>query len=275
VTSFVLASAEPLLGALVRGVKALDPAVGVFATGALGTSALQQATPPVAAVFVANPAPSWSIQRIDRTVRTFASDATVSTAFVREPLVAALDRLDEIALRWLRSTPAGPGGDGGSWPLRRESCVLGPDLSAPAGARRFVRSVLERWDRTDLVDAAQLCASELTTNAVLHAPRSTVEIELADAGSADTEVHLSVIDRNTDRMPVGRRPNARSRGGRGLRIVDACSSRWGVTVTPVDKRVWCELGVPAWVGDANGPVAAAGAGAGVGAGAGGRPSGRR
>jgi anti-sigma regulatory factor (Ser/Thr protein kinase) len=244
VTSYVLASAEPLLGALVRGVTALDPTVGIFATSALSTSALQRATPPLGAVFVANPAPSWSIERIDRAVRAYAPSATVSTAFIRERSLGEPDRVEECVLRWLRTTPAGPGGATGAHAMRCESCLLGPDPTTPAGARRFVHSVLERWERPDLLDAAVLCASELTTNAVLHAPRSSVQIALAAVGLSDAEVHLSVMDRNTAHLPVGRRPTVRSHGGRGLRIVDACSSRWGVTVTEADKRVWCVFGGP-------------------------------
>ena len=46
-----------------------------------------------------------------------------------------------------------------------------------------------------------------------------------------------------------RRPAARSGAGRpprraaaaGLRIIDATALRWGVTVTPAQKRIWCDL----------------------------------
>lgn len=243
-TSVVLASGEPLLSALVRGVTALDSSLGVFAASSLDTSALGQAVAPLAAVFVANPSPSWSLRRIDRTVRAIAPDATVATAFVRDRASGDLDRVDEIAMRWLRSTPVSGIGDDSSWTLRQESCRLAPELTAPATARRFVHTVLGRWERADLEEPALLCASELVTNAVLHAPFGAIDVVLADAGPGDREMLLSVVDRGADRMPVGRRPSTQSRGGRGLRIVEASSCRWGVTVGATSKHVWCELASP-------------------------------
>ena len=36
-------------------------------------------------------------------------------------------------------------------------------------ARAWVRNVLDRLDRDDIVDAAELCVSELVTNSIRHA----------------------------------------------------------------------------------------------------------
>ena len=245
--SVVLASAEPFLSALVREANALDPTLQVYATTSLATSALTSATAPIGGVLVANPSMSWSFQRIDRAVRAVTSGAVVTAAFVSDDLTSDARRADEVARRWLRTSSVANAG-GRSTPLAgREVVQLGDDLTAPAAARRFVREVMAAWGRDDLVESAQLCASELATNAVLHASSGPIEVALARDGHDDPHIHLSVSDRCVDRLPVSRRPSARSRGGRGLRIVEASTARWGVTVTPVEKSVWCELGGDAGV----------------------------
>ena len=58
-------------------------------------------------------------------------------------------------------------------PYLRDELLLAPTLSAPAAARAFVQQLCHYWepalpDRT-LVDRAVLLASELVTNAVVHA----------------------------------------------------------------------------------------------------------
>jgi anti-sigma regulatory factor (Ser/Thr protein kinase) len=115
--------------------------------------------------------------------------------------------------------------------------------SVPA-ARRFARDAL-RHSSTD-VDTVLLLVSEVVTNAVLHA-RSEVVIEVEElAGVARVEV--------TDASPLRPRPHrfgAESATGRGLRLLDQLSLRWGTA--PHDaggKVVWFEVGAPSetsWV----------------------------
>ena len=58
-------------------------------------------------------------------------------------------------------------------PYLRDELLLALTLSAPAAARAFVRDILDYWQPalpdTTLVDRAILMASELVTNAVVHA----------------------------------------------------------------------------------------------------------
>ena len=107
--------------------------------------------------------------------------------------------------------------------------------SVPA-ARRFVRDALVRWQRDDLDESGALLASELVTNAVLHA-RSAIEVELADDGQL---VLLSVLD-SSPVLPVLRRHSRESATGRGLWLLDQYSSDRGIEVVDPGKRIWAVL----------------------------------
>jgi anti-sigma regulatory factor (Ser/Thr protein kinase) len=109
---------------------------------------------------------------------------------------------------------------------------------AVTAARLFVRDHLGEEPR-ELVEAAELMASELATNCVMHArtdfelrvdSRDGVRIEVSDTGPGRPELLT---------------PSSRERTGRGLRIVEALSDGWGVT--PRDGggyTVWFTLPQP-------------------------------
>ncbi len=123
-------------------------------------------------------------------------------------------------------------------PLIREVAPLTLPAAAdsPARARAFLRAVLRGGD-DDLLPRAELCLTELVTNAVLHAASEvTVDIVLSDG-----EIRLDVGDSS----PVSPRLVPHSRQavtGRGLGLVTALSASWGVdTRTGGGKVVWCVL----------------------------------
>ena len=78
-------------------------------------------------------------------------------------------------------------------------------------ARRFVRGRLADADRDAWSDAASLAASELVTNAVLHAH---TEVELAVVTAAD-HVRIEVRDDNPA-LPAARSYDDHATTGRGL-----------------------------------------------------------
>ncbi len=87
----------------------------------------------------------------------------------------------------------------------------------------------------------QLVASELVTNAVLHAPGSpTVTVELLmDHGC----VRILVSDHGRDE-PERRHSSEPlvAESGRGVWIIDALADHWGTeTNERGEKTVWCEL----------------------------------
>jgi hypothetical protein len=110
---------------------------------------------------------------------------------------------------------------------------------APGRARRLVMAALRQWGYEGvLVDDAALVASELGTNAVLHAdsPFSLI------ARIRDSVLRIAVEDAS----PLGAsgyRGGLILRAGHGLAVVEALASDWGVEGTAEGKVVWAELRV--------------------------------
>ena len=117
------------------------------------------------------------------------------------------------------------------------SCHTG----APSAARRWTADCLrahlgDRPPVPDLIDDAVLCVSELVTNAV-HAGCTSLRVELS---FKDDGVRVGVVDDAPGR-PALRSAGASERSGRGLRLVEAVSRRWGVDVVERGKLVWAEF----------------------------------
>jgi hypothetical protein len=107
-----------------------------------------------------------------------------------------------------------------------------------AAARAFVRGRLLAWRATRLEQAASLVASELVSNAVVHA-RSALRLRLALTGGT---LRLEVADRSP--QPPRRSPSgAHAEAGRGLDVVQALSTGWGYMPAepPPGKVVWAEI----------------------------------
>lgn len=114
---------------------------------------------------------------------------------------------------------------------------LPPDLLAPAEARAVVRDLLEQWGYRDLIDDATLVVSELVANAVEHAEPASVVV----ANRGEGVLRIEVRDQG-DGDPVERPQSGSAERGRGLMIVSALASSWGVRTAERSKTVWVELG---------------------------------
>jgi serine phosphatase RsbU (regulator of sigma subunit)/anti-sigma regulatory factor (Ser/Thr protein kinase) len=119
-----------------------------------------------------------------------------------------------------------------------------PDPAAVASARFFVRDTLVSWGLPDddiRVTDAVLLASELVTNAIVHAG---TRLQLTCRMNAAT-VEISVLDRHPARM-IPDAPSAADEldrpSGRGLLLPAALSSSWGVTYASAAKVIWFRLG---------------------------------
>jgi anti-sigma regulatory factor (Ser/Thr protein kinase) len=109
---------------------------------------------------------------------------------------------------------------------------LHPDAQSPRVARAFVREHVP--DVIDLRDNAELLASELVTNAVLHA-HSEMTLGVV---SRDSSVLIAVSD-HSPLVPAERRASLVAEHGRGITLVAAIAQTWGVTAQPGGKIIWC------------------------------------
>jgi anti-sigma regulatory factor (Ser/Thr protein kinase) len=128
--------------------------------------------------------------------------------------------------------------------IRRASIRLSGDTTAPGQARRFIRDTLEGWVvEEDTVDTAELCVSELVTNAVIH---TGTFAELTAQLDSD---FLTVLVR--DGGGVGIVQQAVGDGdpmvisGRGLGLVDAIATAWAAEHGADGTTVWFEIERPA------------------------------
>ncbi|MDX3353174.1 SpoIIE family protein phosphatase [Streptomyces sp. ME01-24h] len=119
------------------------------------------------------------------------------------------------------------------------------DLHGVKAARVFIDEQLRTWALTALSDALQLIASEIVTNALIHAG-SDVDVRLR---AFDDHVRLEV--RDSDSNPPVPSPlaldeveNAEAEHGRGLLIVEALAGEWNTSPNGRGKTVSLDLPVP-------------------------------
>jgi anti-anti-sigma regulatory factor/anti-sigma regulatory factor (Ser/Thr protein kinase) len=129
--------------------------------------------------------------------------------------------------------------------------VFLPSRDAPQHARAVVAGACAAWGLPDTTGSAQLIASELVANGVVHA-RTMLEFCIA---LHERRLQLSV--RDSDPTPPRRAAvvTPESEGGRGLLVVEAIAAAWGCVKTVDGKVVWATLSVH--------PQAAAEVGSGV------------
>lgn len=121
-----------------------------------------------------------------------------------------------------------------------DDCLdLESDPELVVAARAFVRSRLESWEAADLIWDAEMVASELVTNAVLHA-RTQIRLRVA---LDSTTVRIEVFDANP-RLPTVMPCSAEATSGRGLAMVTTLASSWGIEQQPDGKVIWAQLGPP-------------------------------
>lgn len=113
---------------------------------------------------------------------------------------------------------------------------LPDDVLSVGEARGVVRDLLERWGYRELIDDAELVVSELVTNAVVHAETGCAVIVNRGEGG----IRIEVQDQGPG-WPDPQSPGAGAEGGRGLMIVSALSTAWGIQAVDRSKRVWVEL----------------------------------
>lgn len=103
--------------------------------------------------------------------------------------------------------------------------------------RAYARSVCEQAGLGQHAETLALLVSEVATNALVHgsgdvrvsvqAQGGRLRVEVGDDGKARPKPRTADLD---------------AEGGRGLALVEALASSWGVDPRPPGKVVWFELG---------------------------------
>lgn len=123
-----------------------------------------------------------------------------------------------------------------------------------AVARRAAREELRQWGlASEWCDDVVLVISELVTNAIVHTDSGVVTCRLRGG----PQIHVAVgsegrsVSRSDECPPVGVRPRDEARspgeGGRGLFVVEALSTTWGVDVAAPGAgwTAWAVIAAPA------------------------------
>lgn len=169
-----------------------------------------------------------------------ALTGAVATAATGDPrsLCALLTRavpgaaLDDVAVLGMEVNAA---------PSRSASLEVPAEPTGPGQVRRWLSSQLRAWGVDEEVAyTAMLCASELTTNALLHAGTpALVEVDLS------AERLLVVVTDTGTRGPITRTsPEALASRGRGLNMIDSLADAWGSEPTVRGAAVWFEVLLP-------------------------------
>ncbi|WP_242434174.1 ATP-binding protein [Streptomyces sp. CB01580] len=131
------------------------------------------------------------------------------------------------------------------------------ELIAVPKAVPQVRQILRDW--CGQVDALHLllCVSELLANVIVHLGEGT-PVGLRVTGTDCGHVRVELSDPEPGVWPTPRAAGIEDESGRGLALVGALASRWGVEQGVRGKTVWCELPAPDGWGQPEGEPAAPG-----------------
>ena len=123
------------------------------------------------------------------------------------------------------------------------SVRLPADNLAPRIARRFVRETLGEWEtEAETSEAAELCVSELVTNAVIHTGTSAELVAHLDEQFLTMLVRDGGVDGAVEQPPAHEDPMTIS--GRGLTLVDAVATAWAAEHGADGTTVWFEIERP-------------------------------
>jgi anti-sigma regulatory factor (Ser/Thr protein kinase) len=106
-------------------------------------------------------------------------------------------------------------------------------------ARYYVRATLKYHDLDGYAADAATVTSELVTNAIIHTDAVAIGLELAHL--RDPGALAIVVTDPSPSPPVKRDVDSTAERGRGLRIVEALSARWGWRPQGPGKAVYAIL----------------------------------
>ena len=121
------------------------------------------------------------------------------------------------------------------------SVDLPPTAYSVPVARHLTTDLLRVWRAPHDRDDAALLVTELVSNVVDHVGGEasfTLELEIAEGW-----LRVAVVD-GSSVLPLVRELDSESPRGRGLRLVQAISERWGCDEHDGGKRIWFQLAPP-------------------------------
>ena len=121
-------------------------------------------------------------------------------------------------------------------PRRRAIRRFVASPEAPRESRHFVLATLEEFDCEQFATDAALVVTELATNAIEHA-RSDFTVSVVGSG---TGIRIEVRDWSP-LEPRLQKSSPTALSGRGLLLVDALASTWGIVRSGDVKVVWAHL----------------------------------
>ncbi|NEB80862.1 SpoIIE family protein phosphatase [Streptomyces sp. SID14478] len=145
---------------------------------------------------------------------------------------------DDVALLVLRRVPD----PGTPQAPRIHRYIHQADPEGLADARAALREHLAAWGLGEVADDVEVAAGELLCNALVHTEGGAV-LTLEVLTGPPRCVRLWVKDRSSDR-PQRRSAGETATSGRGMVLVEAVASRWGVEPRGEGKAVWCDFIVP-------------------------------
>ncbi|MFD6227376.1 SpoIIE family protein phosphatase [Streptomyces sp. NPDC060232] len=144
---------------------------------------------------------------------------------------------DDVALLVLRRAP-----DPGTHRAPRiHQYIHQADPEGLSEARYALRQALRDWGVPELADDVEVAAGELLVNALLHTDGGAV-LTMEVLPEPVRRIRLWVKDRSSV-WPRRRTPGEAATTGRGLLLVDALATHWGVESRGDGKAVWCEFDV--------------------------------
>ena len=117
----------------------------------------------------------------------------------------------------------------------RARLTLAPQTASAGLARRWLAEQLSGYE-VDVAETALLLTSEIVTNAVLHA-RTPIDLAVQVAPG---RVRIEVADRSPV-LPMTKHYDTSAETGRGLVLLEALASDWGVEAAPGGKVVWFDV----------------------------------
>ncbi|MFE9256184.1 SpoIIE family protein phosphatase [Streptomyces sp. NPDC006879] len=179
------------------------------------------------------------MEALAHAVRTGPQEAGALADHLLDQLWERWGSGDDVAMLVLRRAP-----DPGTHRAPRiHQYVHQADPEGLSEARYALRQTLRDWGMAELADDVELAAGELLVNALLHTDGGAV-LTLEVLPEPVRRVRLWVKDRSSV-WPRRRTPGEAATTGRGLLLVDAVASHWGVEPRGDGKAVWCEFSVPA------------------------------